>query len=110
MKTANENLAISNLWYDANQGLDADDRAFGYIGTNEETVDTDGDDCEYCGWFFTWPGKRAIVTTAAEVEAVVASLETDETARHLPIIPQELVEAKLREKLAANLAKNEATE
>lgn len=88
-------LAISDLWLDANQGLNGNDCAFGYIGTDEETTDEDGDDCEYCGWFFDWPGEKARITSEDERQAVIASLELDETCEHLPAIPHELAVEKL---------------
>lgn len=51
-------LAISDLWLDANQGLNKNDRAFGYIGTDDTTTDEDGDDCEYCGWFLSGRARK----------------------------------------------------
>lgn len=98
MTTQENNLEVSDLWLDANQGVTKNDRAFGYIGTDEEAVDEDGDECEYCGWFFTWPGSAAKCYTD-EIESVVDSLETDETARHLPAIPYDLAEERLRKML-----------
>ncbi len=94
-------LTARDLWLDSNQGINRYDRAFGYIGTDEETEDEDGDDVEYCGWFFDWPGKSASICTAEQRQAVIDSLETNETARDLPRIPHELA----IEKLTAYLAK-----
>lgn len=90
-----ETLTISDLWVDGKQGIGRDDCAFGYIGTDEETQDEDGDDCEYCGWFFEWPGAMAKITSEAEREQVIASLELDETSEHLPHIPHELAVERL---------------
>jgi hypothetical protein len=58
-----------------------------------------GGDPAYCGWFFDWPNFGAKITCAEERRAVIGSLSTDVTARHLPEIPLELV----REKLGAYL-------
>lgn len=74
------------LYLDANQGETRRGRAFGYIGTN-------GND--YCGWFFTWPSDTARIETAAEREAVLDSLDLDETCRHLTPIPSDEARAKL---------------
>lgn len=90
-----EPLKVSDLWLDANQGEGRHGQAFGYVGTEETDIDEDGDSCEYCGWFFDWPSAKAKITSEAERQAVIDSLDTDETARHLSHIPQELAEAKL---------------
>lgn len=91
----NDTLKLKDLWLDANQGKTEHGYAFGYVGTDEETTDENGEDCGFCGWFFTWPGNRAEATDT-EIEQVIDSLETDETRRHLPEIDYYLVEKKLR--------------
>jgi hypothetical protein len=95
MTTKENTLEISDLWIDENQGTTIHDRAFGYVGSSVPTQDEDGEEREYCGWFFTWPTGRATCYTD-EIESVVESLETDETCRHLPEIDYSLAEAKLR--------------
>lgn len=106
MTTQQEAMELSDLWLDANQGETKGGCAFGYIGTDESTTDADGDDCEYCGWFFTWPGASAKVTSEEQLERVVDSLETDETASHLPAITHALAEQRLRKMLEKNMARN----
>ena len=83
------------LWLDANQGETKNGQAFGYIGTDE----TDDEGNDYCGWFFTWPGETAQIETDEEREAVLDSLDLDETCRHLTPIPSD----EAREKLEAYL-------
>ena len=95
-----EPLELSDLWLDADQGENGDGNAFGYVGTDENDIDDDGDECEYCGWFFDWPSAKAKITSEAERQAVIDSLSTDETARHLPEIPLELAQEKLETYLA----------
>lgn len=80
-----------SLWLDVNQGEGGDDKAFGFVGTN----DTDA----YQGWFFTWPGDRPVIHSVAEREAVLNSLEADEVCKHEPQIPY----AWARQKLAKYL-------
>lgn len=94
-----ETLALKDLWIDANQGNTKKDRAFGYIGTDEEYPHEDGDECEYCGWFFTWPGSKAKIITEDERQAVIESLELDETMQHHEGIPHELAVKKLTDYL-----------
>lgn len=65
------NIRRKSLWLESNQGDTAHGKAFGFIGTH----DTD----DYQGWFFTWPGERAVITTVAERNAVIESLDADET-------------------------------
>ena len=98
-------LKINDLWIDMNQGVQRDGRAFGFVGTDWLT-ESDGQDCEYCGWFFSWPGAWPILASAEELEAVIDSLELDETASHRPQIPYELAEAALRARLEKNLARH----
>jgi hypothetical protein len=93
-------LVLQDLWLDANQGTDVDDKAFGFVGTDEYYEDHNGDDLTYCGWFFTWPTQRAKITSEAERQAVIDSLEIDETERHKKEIPHELVVKKLEAYLA----------
>ena len=90
-----ETLTASDLWIDGKQGIGRNDCAFGYIGTDEGTQDEDGDDCEYYGWFFEWPGATAKITSEAEREQVIASLELDPMADSLPSIPHELAVERL---------------
>lgn len=94
--------ATMRIWLDANQGETKLGNAFGYIGAH----DTDDDGNDYCGWFFDWPSAKARVTSQAEVDAVLQTLETDETAQHLPKIPRHLAEEKLSAMLERNLARN----
>lgn len=88
-------LSIGDLWLDPHQGRDGVGRAFGYIGTNETYEDEDGDNAEFCGWFFTWPCRDASVTTTEAKEAVVDSLELDEMSNHRRPIPRNLAVAEL---------------
>ena len=76
-----------SLWIDAHQGETDDCSPFGFIGTN----DTD----DYQGWFFTWPSDRAIITTVAERDAMLASLDADETCTNEPQIPYRWARQKL---------------
>jgi hypothetical protein len=94
-------MTIADLWLDLNQGTQINGRAFGYVGTDEE-AESGGD---YCGWFFTWlDEKPAKLLTQTEIEQIIDSLETDETARHLPAIPHDLAQQRLRETLEKRLA------
>lgn len=93
-------ITIKDLWLDGNQG-ETSGKAFGYIGTNEEYEDEEGDSVEFCGWFFDWPSSDPRITSEAERQAVIDSLNTDETNRHNEAIPHELAV----EKLTAYLAK-----
>lgn len=77
-------LTVDNLWIDAHQGYKSNDDAFGFIGAEA-----------YCGWFFTWPGERHRINTEDERQAVIDSLETDETERHMLEIPHKLAVEKL---------------
>lgn len=76
-----------SLWLDANQGETKSGKAFGFIGSN----DTD----DYQGWFFTWPSDRAIISTVAEREIVLDSLDADETHPNDPQIPYRWARQKL---------------
>ncbi len=100
-------LDASDLWIDGNQGRDSSGNAFGYVGTHESYEDEDGDDVTYCGWFFTWPGEKAVIMTEDERRAVIESLETDETERHNQAIPHflavEELEAYLEKRFPDNL-------
>lgn len=95
-------LTTTDLWIDLCQGTTdratrESERAFGYVGTEEEYEDSDGESLAYCGWFFTWPDARpAKELTDAEIDAMVESLERDETASHRESIPRALVEEVLR--------------
>lgn len=80
-QTTGETEDKMKLWLDANQGDNENGQAFGYIGTNE----TDADGNDYCGWFFDWPEDMA--PTAEAREAVLGSMDLDETCRHLQPIP-----------------------
>jgi hypothetical protein len=70
-----------SLWMDKNQGEQADG---------------------YQGWFFSWPSDRPIITSAAEREAVIKSLEADETQSGEPKIPYRWAKQKLGKYLRAN--------
>lgn len=95
-------LTSTDLWIDLSQGTTdrghrGSERAFGYVGTEEEYKDADGDSLAYCGWFFTWPDARpAKELTEAQIEAMVESLERDETASHREAIPLAMAEEVLR--------------
>lgn len=93
-------LDLTDLWLDANHGRGKRDQAFGYIGTDEEYEDEDGDDQEFCGWFFDWPGSKASITSEAGRQEVLDSLSADETMEHLEKIPKELAYEKLEAYLA----------
>ena len=89
-----------NLYIELNQGEQIHGQAYGYIGTYE----TDDDGEEIAGYFFTWPGATATITTQAEKEAVLDSLELDEITQADKWIPQgeayDLLEKTLDEILA----------
>lgn len=85
----------SNLWIDANQGNQEDGRAFGFVGVS-------GTDDDYCGMFFSWPRDTVGITSVAEREAVIDSLEYDETTQHETEIPRRWCQQKLRAYLRAN--------
>lgn len=87
MMTAATQIRKKSLWLDANQGEQKDGRAFGFIGTN----DTD----DYQGWFFTWPGSTAHISTVAERETMLDSLDADETCPNDPKIPYSWARIKL---------------
>lgn len=89
-------ITRKSLWVDANQGTQEDGRAFGFVGTNA----TD----DYQGWFFSWPGERATVTSEAEIEAIIDSMETDSTRPNDPEIPYRFAEFVLRRMLHKRLA------
>lgn len=80
-----------SLWLDANQGDQKNGCAFGFVGTR----DTD----DYQGWFFTWPSDRATITTVAEREAMLDSLEADETCPNEEQIPYTWARQKLEKYL-----------
>ncbi|CAE6779599.1 hypothetical protein [Nitrospira defluvii] len=88
------------LYIELNQGEQIHGQAYGYIGRNE--TDNDGEDI--AGYFFTWLGATAVVTTQAEKEAVLESLELDEITQADEWIPQgepyDLLEKTLDEILA----------
>lgn len=93
-------LTTSDVWVDLNQGRGKDERAFGYVGTDETYSDDDGDDVTYCGWFFTWPGHDpARELTRDEIESMVDSLEEDETESHRESIPHSVAVESLRAKI-----------
>lgn len=83
-------LTKDDLWIDAKQGTDRAGRPFGYIGTEEKYVDSDGDRVTYCGWFFTWSPDR---------DKMVESMELDETENHRESIPLSLATELLRDYL-----------
>ncbi len=74
-----ETIRRKSLWVDADQGETKDGKAFGFVGTH----DTD----DYQGWFFTWPSEQPVIRTVAEREAMLDSLEADETCPNDPQIP-----------------------
>ena len=76
-----------NLWVEANQGVQKDGRAYGFVGTSD--VD------EYQGWFFVWPGREAQIRTVAERESVIESLEADDTCSAHAQIPYAWARQKL---------------
>jgi hypothetical protein len=80
-----------SLWMDVNQGETKSGRAFGFIGTN----DTD----DYQGWFFTWPSDRAVISTVAERNSVLNSLDADETCPNNEQIPYAWARQKLEKYL-----------
>lgn len=80
-----------SLWLDANQGVTERGRAFGFIGTH----DTD----TYQGWFFTWPGELATISTVAEREAVLDSLDADTSCCNEEQIPRKWARQKLEKYL-----------
>lgn len=87
------NIRRKSLWIDANQGETKHGKAFGFVGTN----DTD----DYQGWFFTWPSEVAAIRTTAEREAVLESLDADETCPCEPTIPYRFARQKLDKYLRA---------
>ena len=74
-------ITKKHLHIDPNQGQQEDDRAFGFIGM-DATFDDD-----YQGWFFVWPGTHPGLSTVAERDAMLDSLDEDETESHSPQIP-----------------------
>jgi hypothetical protein len=60
-----------SLFVDPMQGFTENGRAFGFIGTNDAE--------DYQGWFFEWPSDRPAIEDEAEAEAVIGSLEADQT-------------------------------
>lgn len=83
-----------SLWLQANQGETKHGKAFGFIGTH------DSDD--YQGWFFTWPSSCAVITTVAERDAVLDSLDADETCPNDEQIPYRWARQKLDKYLRKN--------
>jgi hypothetical protein len=86
------------LFLDKHQGENQKGQAFGFIGLK-------GDD-HYQGWFFTWPGPDAEITSLAEREQVLDSLDADETSPHDPQIPHQEALAKLEEFLTDNFVED----
>ena len=73
-------IAVSDILIDANQGETQDGRAFGF------TLVPGLDD--YCGMFFTWPRADVGIRSVAEREAMLDSLEYDETTQYEPHVPR----------------------
>jgi len=88
-------VKLTDLWLDSYQGQTRNDRAFGYVGTELEYEDEDGEERQYCGWFFTWPREEPGIATFRERDAVIASLDRDETMSGSDAIPIRLAEKKL---------------
>lgn len=87
-------ITKKSLWIDLNQGEQKNGHAFGFVGTRA----TD----DYQGWFFTWPSDRAIITTVAEREAVLESLDADETCPNDPQIPYRFARQRLEKLLKSS--------
>lgn len=84
-----------DLYVDGFQNVNGYGRAFGYIGTDEEYEDEDGDDVAYCGWFFTWPRSSPGISSEKERLALIESLELDEMEVDHEEIPHHLAVARL---------------
>lgn len=65
-------MTINGLNVDPDQGVNDRDEAYGFI-------DDPADD-DLTGWFFTWPGRAQTEITQDEANAIVDTLELDETA------------------------------
>lgn len=93
-------LSVADLWMDADQGVNRDGCAFGYIGTDETYETESGNEMTYCGWFFDWPRAVMGIRTDAERQVVIDSLSLDEIERHRQEIPHTLAVEKLNTYLA----------
>lgn len=82
---------INDLFVDLNQNQRSDGRCFGFVGRD----DTDG----YQGLFFTYPGSTAKISTEAELESVLDSLDPDETCPNEEQIDMAMAREKLEEVL-----------
>lgn len=85
MKPARNRERIVKLYIELNQGEQIHGQAYGYIGTYETTPD--GEDI--VGYFFAWPGKFATITTRAEREQVLDSLELEGFASADEQVPED---------------------
>lgn len=104
MSPAQNRERIVNLYIELNQGEQVHGKAFGYIGTHDNT--SDGEDI--VGYFFCWPGKAATITTQAEKEAGLDSLELEGFAREDEQIPVDEAYALLETTLDEILAEQDA--
>ena len=80
-------ITRKSLFIDKNQGLDAESRNFGFVGTNSTE--------KYQGWFFTWPRGVTSRSIEAEAEEILGTLDPDTTCSHLPQIPRRFAEQRL---------------
>lgn len=69
-------------------------KCYGFVGNVART----------CGWFFTYKNECPKVESEEEVEAVISTLEKDETCSHHPAIPYRWVVQLLREELNEKLS------
>lgn len=97
-------ITESSLFVDGNQGTTKHDRAFGFVGTNATN------DEFYQGWFFTYPGESAHISSQEEMDAVLNSLDADETHSNDPKIPHEWARARLEKFLQKKLDRAMASE
>jgi hypothetical protein len=87
-------MTLEDLWLDKFQNHQRDGRAFGFIGLK-------GDDDDYQGWFFVWPREEPEIRSVAERDAVLDSLDADQTRPNDPQIPYKLARRRLERFLRA---------
>jgi hypothetical protein len=73
------NISWKDILIDSDQGTTQSGRAFGFTLIPGEH--------DYCGLFFTWPREQVGIRSVAEREAVLDSLEYDETTQYEPHVP-----------------------
>jgi len=93
-------LTGDDLFIDPDQGVGRGGQAIGFIGWRAKARGED----DYCGWFFSWPKDYPSDLTPDQIDAVVESMDADETSTQWPKIPHAVAAAKLRKLLESEHA------